>query len=102
MTNRLSGREGEMQSLENFLERTDAAPSVLVLSGEAGIGKTELWQSALERARARGARGRCACARERGASARRSSGRARWNERGRAARASWRTGLSKPKPSSRS
>jgi DNA-binding CsgD family transcriptional regulator len=56
MTNRLSGRESEIHSLENFLERAEAAPSVLVLSGEAGIGKTELWQAGLERARARGTR----------------------------------------------
>ena len=56
MTNRLGGRESEMRSLEDFLERTAAAPSVLVLSGEAGIGKTELWQAGLQRARARGTR----------------------------------------------
>ena len=51
--NQLSGRENELRSLEDFLERTAAAPSVLVLSGEAGIGKTELWQEGLQRARAR-------------------------------------------------
>ena len=56
MTNRLSGRESEMRSLEDFLERAAAAPAVLVLSGEAGIGKTELWQAGLQQARARGTR----------------------------------------------
>jgi DNA-binding CsgD family transcriptional regulator len=53
---RLGGRENEVRSLEDFLERAAAAPSVLVLSGEAGIGKTELWQAAVRRARARGTR----------------------------------------------
>ena len=53
---RLSGRENEVRSLEDFLERAAAAPSVLVLSGEAGIGKTELWQAALQLARVRGTR----------------------------------------------
>ena len=53
---RLSGRENELRALEDFLEPAAAAPSVLVLSGEAGIGKTELWQAALQRARAGGMR----------------------------------------------
>ena len=56
MMNRLSGRERELQSLEEFLERAAGAPSALVLTGEAGIGKTELWEAGLERARARGTR----------------------------------------------
>lgn len=55
MNDRLSGRENDVRSLEDFLERAAAAPAVLVLSGEAGIGKTELWQAGLQRARARGA-----------------------------------------------
>jgi DNA-binding CsgD family transcriptional regulator len=54
MTNRLSGRESELRSIEDFLERAVSAPSALVLSGEAGIGKTELWAAALEGARERG------------------------------------------------
>jgi predicted ATPase len=52
----VGGRENEMRSLEAFLERATDAPSVLVLSGEAGIGKTELWRAGLQRARARAAR----------------------------------------------
>jgi DNA-binding CsgD family transcriptional regulator len=56
MVNRLSGRESELRSLEDFLERAAGAPSALVLSGEAGIGKTELWEAGLERASARGTR----------------------------------------------
>jgi DNA-binding CsgD family transcriptional regulator len=54
--NQLSGRENELRSLEDFLERAAAALSVLVLSGEAGIGKTALWQAGLQQAGARGTR----------------------------------------------
>jgi DNA-binding CsgD family transcriptional regulator len=56
MSDQLSGRENERRSLEDFLERAADGPTVLVLSGEAGIGKTALWQAGLQRARARGAR----------------------------------------------
>jgi DNA-binding CsgD family transcriptional regulator len=56
ITDRLSGRENEIRALEDFLERAAAAPSLLVLSGEAGIGKTELWQAGLQRARVGGTR----------------------------------------------
>jgi DNA-binding CsgD family transcriptional regulator len=56
MNDRLRGRENEARSLDSFLERAAAAPSVLLLSGEAGIGKTELWQAGLQRARERGMR----------------------------------------------
>jgi DNA-binding CsgD family transcriptional regulator len=56
MAGQLSGREDEMQSIEDFLDRASARPSMLVLSGDAGIGKTALWQAGLERARARGVR----------------------------------------------
>jgi tetratricopeptide (TPR) repeat protein len=54
--NRLSGRETEIRSLADFLGRAAAAPSVLVLSGAAGIGKTELWQAGVHQARAHGTR----------------------------------------------
>jgi DNA-binding CsgD family transcriptional regulator len=56
MFNELSGREVETRSIEAFLDRAARAPSLLVLSGEPGIGKTTLWQAGLDRARARGAR----------------------------------------------
>lgn len=55
MSDELIGREVETQSIEAFLDRAAAAPSVLVLTGEPGIGKTALWQAGLESARARGA-----------------------------------------------
>ena len=56
MTGQLSGREDETRSIEDFLDRASARPSMLVLSGDAGIGKTALWQAGLERARVRGTR----------------------------------------------
>lgn len=56
MFNELSGREAETRSIEAFLDRAAAGPSVLILAGDPGIGKTALWQAGLESARARGAR----------------------------------------------
>ncbi|HEV3055187.1 MAG TPA: AAA family ATPase [Solirubrobacteraceae bacterium] len=56
MAGELRGREQETRAIEEFLERAAAKAGVLVLSGEAGIGKTALWQAALDRARASGAR----------------------------------------------
>ena len=50
------GREDELASIEAFLKRSEQAPSALVLLGEAGIGKTALWQMGVERARERRAR----------------------------------------------
>jgi len=50
----LVGRESELRAVETFLrsERLRA----LVIVGEPGIGKTTVWQAAVEQARARGAR----------------------------------------------
>ena len=45
MFHELSGREAETRSIEAFLDRAAAEPSVLVLSGEPGIGKTALWEA---------------------------------------------------------
>jgi DNA-binding CsgD family transcriptional regulator len=56
MGGQLSGREDETRLIEDFLDRASARPSMLLLSGDAGIGKTALWQAGLQRARARGAR----------------------------------------------
>ncbi|MDX6510910.1 MAG: hypothetical protein QOE36_414 [Gaiellaceae bacterium] len=42
------GREAELGALEAFLD--GPAPAVLLLEGEAGIGKTTLWQAGLTRA----------------------------------------------------
>src|SRR3954465_729484 len=56
MTENLMGREPETRMIEDFLDRAASAPELLVLSGEAGIGKSALWHAGLDRARARGTR----------------------------------------------
>jgi hypothetical protein len=48
------GREAELARVDDFLRDTGAG-GTLVLIGEAGIGKTTLWETGLESARARGA-----------------------------------------------
>ena len=50
----LVGRESELGAVETFLR--SERPRALVIVGEPGIGKTTLWQAAVEQARARGAR----------------------------------------------
>src|SRR6266508_3282170 len=47
----LVGREGELRSIEAFLERVEVGPTGLVFSGEPGIGKTILWEAAVEQCR---------------------------------------------------
>ena len=47
------GRETERQTLALFLESLGDGPSVLMLEGESGIGKTTLWLDAVELARSR-------------------------------------------------
>ena len=41
----LVGRDRELGSLEVFLDEMEAGPAALVLGGEAGIGKTVLWDA---------------------------------------------------------
>jgi DNA-binding CsgD family transcriptional regulator/tetratricopeptide (TPR) repeat protein len=48
------GRSAEARVVEDFLASASTAPSVLVIEGDPGIGKTTLWLSALDRARERG------------------------------------------------
>src|SRR4051812_21563570 len=50
----LVGRESELGAVETFL--SSARPCALAIVGEPGIGKTTLWQKAVEEARAHGAR----------------------------------------------
>jgi hypothetical protein len=50
------GRDAELDFVEGFLDGVRGGPTGLVLSGEAGIGKTILWQVGVERARGRFAR----------------------------------------------
>lgn len=48
------GREQELGLADSFLESTDHGPSLLVLEGEPGIGKTTLWQAMRSLACSRG------------------------------------------------
>jgi DNA-binding CsgD family transcriptional regulator len=50
------GRDEELAVVAGFLADTDSLPRVLVIEGEAGIGKTTVWQQAIEQARAAGYR----------------------------------------------
>ncbi len=51
----LVGREAEWETLASVFDRISAGPEVVVVEGEAGIGKTRLLEDLLELARARGA-----------------------------------------------
>jgi DNA-binding CsgD family transcriptional regulator len=47
-------REEELASIHAFVGEAQEGPAVLVLEGEAGIGKSTLWLAGIEHARARG------------------------------------------------
>ena len=49
------GREAALLEVESFLDAAGAGFAVLVLEGDAGIGKTTLWREARRRAQERGA-----------------------------------------------
>jgi hypothetical protein len=51
---RLVGREVELRRLDAFLDDAASGSNVLLLAGEAGIGKTTLLQAGVDRARMRG------------------------------------------------
>ena len=48
------GREEEVASLLDLLDAPDQLPSIAVITGEPGIGKTALWLAAVDLAAARG------------------------------------------------
>jgi DNA-binding CsgD family transcriptional regulator len=48
------GRQGELSAIEAFLDQASRGTAVLVLQGEAGIGKTTLWQAGVRGAEAQG------------------------------------------------
>jgi DNA-binding CsgD family transcriptional regulator len=50
----LIGREHELARIDGFLERAASDSAALMLEGEPGIGKTTLWQAAIDAALARG------------------------------------------------
>jgi DNA-binding CsgD family transcriptional regulator len=52
----LVGRLGELAEIDRFLDGSEANLHGLLLSGQAGIGKTTLWKAALGRAAERGFR----------------------------------------------
>jgi DNA-binding NarL/FixJ family response regulator len=56
MTDSVVGREDELRIIEAFLDRAVDGPSVLVLEGEAGIGKSTLWSAGVGMARERAGR----------------------------------------------
>ena len=41
------GRESELAILHRFLDSIPSGPSALLLSGDAGIGKTTVWKEGL-------------------------------------------------------
>src|SRR5262245_36249193 len=47
------GRDDELAAIEAFLDPARESPAALVISGEAGIGKTILWETCLEEAEQR-------------------------------------------------
>ena len=55
-TDELVGREPELALLERFLDDLSVGPDAVLAVGEAGIGKTTLWDEMVRRATARGYR----------------------------------------------
>ena len=52
----LIGRDEELQRVQRFVEAVPAGSRALLITGEAGVGKTSLWQAAVSRAQAAGMR----------------------------------------------
>src|SRR3954469_3477409 len=52
----LVGRLGELAEIDRFLDASRTGLHALLLSGQAGIGKTSLWKVAIARAKERGFR----------------------------------------------
>ena len=52
----LVGREEELGAIVELLDDPEQLPAVVVLAGEAGIGKTTLWAAGIEAAAERGYR----------------------------------------------
>lgn len=48
--NDIIGRERELEAVAHFLTHLERRPGMLVLAGELGIGKSTVWEEALERA----------------------------------------------------
>jgi DNA-binding CsgD family transcriptional regulator len=54
MAAEIVGREEELSSLQAFVDEATRGRAALVLEGEAGIGKSTLWEAGFERAHAQG------------------------------------------------
>lgn len=52
MQDRIIGREVELDAVDGFLAGLGHGPATLVITGQAGIAKTTVWQESVERARA--------------------------------------------------
>ena len=50
------GRRGELEAVDRFVERARRGLGSLLIIGEAGIGKTSIWDEAIRRAGMGGAR----------------------------------------------
>jgi tetratricopeptide (TPR) repeat protein len=48
------GRDVELAAVARFLDDASGRPAALLIQGEAGIGKTTIWQAAVEASRSRG------------------------------------------------
>jgi DNA-binding CsgD family transcriptional regulator/tetratricopeptide (TPR) repeat protein len=48
------GRDTELATIDRFLASTDTGPRALVIAGEAGIGRTTVWEDGVRRAHDRG------------------------------------------------
>jgi DNA-binding CsgD family transcriptional regulator len=54
VTDEILGRDAELAAIASFLDRLEAGPVALVVEGEAGIGKTTLWEAGVAAAHRRG------------------------------------------------
>jgi DNA-binding CsgD family transcriptional regulator len=61
MSSGVVGRDAELASLRDFVSGIAAGPGVLTLEGDAGVGKTTLWEAGLEVAGDHGFRVLAAC-----------------------------------------
>ena len=56
VTDGMIGRDAELAAVDEFLAGVSTGPGVLLLEGEAGVGKTTLWNAAVAAATGRGFR----------------------------------------------
>ena len=54
-SNLVVGREAELDGIARFVARVPSGPQALLIEGDAGIGKTTLWQAGVDEAARRNA-----------------------------------------------